>query len=138
MDIEAVKKAVEQDDEGVTVTIFQRTGEPYLGADGSEATVTVVGTESSRYRQAERRQQRKMFKRVRVRGADITPEDAESEAIDLAASAVIDWHGWELDGKPVPCEPKYVKQVLQIKHIFEQVQSAIQGHAAFFGEKSKG
>jgi hypothetical protein len=136
MDIEGLKKVVEQDDEGVTVTIFQRNGDPYLAADGSEATVTVVGSESKRYRDAERRQQRRLFKRARVRGAEITPEETEREAIEVASAAIIEWHGWEADGKPVPCENPHLTSFLKVKHIFEQVNAAIQGHAAFFEARS--
>lgn len=136
MDISKVHELVAQDDEGVVVTIYQRNGDPYLAADGSEATMTVLGSESKAYRAAERRQQRRLFKRMRVRSADVTPEETEAEAIELASSAVIGWHGWESNGKPLDCKPEHVKALLGVKHIFEQVNAAIQGHASLFGARS--
>jgi hypothetical protein len=131
-----LKQIVGQDEEGVEVVIYQRSGDPYLAPDGSECTMTFVGSESKRYRDAERRQQRRLFKRARTRSVDITPEETEAEAVELAAAACIDWHGWELDGKTAPCEPDNVKAVLRYKHIFEQANAAIQGHAAIFAAKS--
>lgn len=137
MNIDGLAKLAEQDDEGAVVTIYQRDGEPYRAEDGTDATVTVVGTESKQYRDAKLAQSRKLFKRARSGARDMTPEEAEAGAQRLAAAAVIDWHGWEADGKPLACTPDNVLKILKFPHIFEQVQAGIVGHAAFFAADSE-
>jgi hypothetical protein len=137
MDMKTLNKLIARDNEPVTITIYQPNGDPYLAADGSESTMDVVGAESELYRKAERRQQRRLFKRARLSQANIKPEEAEAEAIELCASGVVAWHGWEDDGKPWKCEHANVKLLLGVKHIFDQVNAGINGHASFF-EKSSG
>jgi hypothetical protein len=137
MKIKGLEKLREQSDEGITRTIFRPDGEPYLAADGTEATMTVVGSESKRYRDAKLAQQRRLMKRARTGARDLTPEELEENVLKQAAAAVIGWHGWEDDkGECHPCEEKYLVQVLAYDHIFDQVQSMIQGHAAFFANDS--
>ena len=136
MNIDGLEKLREQDDEGAVVTIYQRDGEPYLASDGTESTVTVVGSESKQYRAAKLAQQRRLMKRARTGARELTPEELERDVLKLAASAVTAWHGWEKGGKELPCEEKNVLQILEYVHIFEQVQAGIAGHSAFFAKGS--
>jgi len=136
MKIQEIAAIVENDNEGVEVQIYQRDEAPYLAADGSPCTITVVGAESDRYKAAKRAQSRRLMKRARS-GGRITPEESEAEAVTLCAAAVVAWHGWEdAAGKDLPCTPENVRLVLAYDHIFEQVQAGIMGHAAFFASKS--
>lgn len=136
MDIQAIHAAVAQEDEGVAVPIYQRNGDPYLAADGTQATITVVGSESKRYRAARHQQYRRISKRVRSGRADATPEEMERDALDLAAAAVVGWHGWEDGKKPLDLTPENVRRLLAYDHILDQVQAGIQRHAGFFAAAS--
>ena len=132
--LEAVR---EQADEGAVVTIFDPDGEAYLASDGSEATMTIVGAESKKYRAAKMAQQRALFKKARSSATSMTPEQAEKQVQRLAASAIIGWHGWEDDkGAEQDCSVENVCDVIKYVHIFDQVQAAIQGHSAFFANDS--
>ena len=133
MKLDTLKVLAEKDDEGVTITIYDRAGEAYKASDGTDATMTVVGSESKTYRKAKLDQSRKMMKRLRSGARDVPVEQAELDAQKLAASAVTAWHGWEDDKeKPLPCTVDNVLKVVAYDHIYSQVQQAIQGHAGFF------
>jgi len=133
MDILELDKETEQDEEGAAVPIFQRGGDPYLAADGTPATITVLGSESKKYKAGKRAATKKM---LRSYGSHVEPEDVERNAISLAAAAVIDWHGWEANGQPVPCTPENVKVLLSRDHILTQVQLGIDRHSSFFAKAS--
>lgn len=136
MDLKGLEKIAEQANEGVTITIYQPDGEPYRGLDGEPATVTVVGSESKRMKQARRAQQRRMIQRARMNVGSLSPEDSEREALLQVAAGVIAWTGWDDGKKDLPCETEFLVSVLEHDHIFEQVNGAIQGHAAFFAKGS--
>jgi len=105
-----------------------------MAADGSDATITVVGSEAKRYKAAKRQITDRMMKRRR---ATMSADDVERNAVFLAASAVTDWHGWELDKKPAPCTPENVQTLLRVEHIRDQVEEAIRGHSDFFSALSE-
>lgn len=134
MNIGEVKALVDKDNEGAVVTIYQKSGEPYVGLDGNPSTITVVGSESKRYRDAKHAQYRRMQKRVRSGRSEATPEELERDNVDLTAAAVIAFSGWEDDGKPLAFTPENVKLLLSFEHILEQVQAGIHRHASFFAE----
>ena len=137
MRIAGLEKVREQADEGVTITIYQPDGEPYLASDGSEATFTLAGSESKQYRDAKLAHQRRLMKRARTGARDMTPEELQRDVLKQAASAFLSWHGWEDDkGADMPCEEKHILEVIQYDHIFEQAQACIAGHAGFFAKDS--
>jgi len=129
MDLKKVDDIVARADKPVTITIYQPNGEPYRAKDGTEATMDVVGSESKKYRTAEGVIADRMLSKRR---AKFSKEDIERNAIFLAASAVVGWHGWEIDGKEAEPSPENVRFLLQYKHIRNQVDEAINGHADFF------
>lgn len=131
MDLKGLDKIVAQADEPVTVTIYKPNGDPYTASDGSESTVTVVGSESKKYKAAQRRITDRVLHKRRSK---MKAEEVEENSILLVASAVIDWHGWEDGDQPAPCTPDNVKALLRVGHIREQVDEAIRGHADFFTE----
>lgn len=131
MDIGKIKELVELDEEGAVVPITGKDDEPYLAADGTPCTITVLGSESKRVKAAQMAIQRRRVKPGR-RGFSFTPEEAELARIEQAAAAVIDWHGWEDgNGKPVPCIPENIKELLSIQHILVQVELGIGNHSFF-------
>lgn len=123
-----------KEDEGVEVPIYDKRGDAYLGPDGEPASITVVGSESKKYREAKHAQYRRMSKRVRGGRSEPSPEELERDAVELAAAAVVAFKGWEADGKPLTFTPENVKTLLGFDHILEQVQAGIHRHASFFGE----
>jgi len=135
MKLGAIKDIVATADEPVTITIYQPNGDPYLGADGEESTIDVLGSESKKYRAASRQVQDRMLNRRRGK---LTADDVEKNAIFLAASAVTGWSGWEgEDGKPMDCTPENVRLLLEIPHIRTQVDEAIRDHADFSSASSR-
>jgi hypothetical protein len=136
-DITQIRDAVKQDEEGAVVTIFDKNDEPYLAADGTPCTMTVLGSESRRVRKA---QLELAKRRTRPgRSTRFTLEEAEELQIEQSAAAVTAWHGFEdANGVELPCTPENVKTVLGLaQHILLQVQSAIQDHARFFAKPSE-
>lgn len=133
MDIGKLDSIIAADEEVADVTITQKSGEPYLAADGTPATIGVVGSESKQYRLGRDKITRKLTRMGRVR---FEPEDIRKNRVEQAAAAVVRWHGWEMNGKDWPCTPENVKLLLAYDHILEQVEYAIASHADFFGKPS--
>jgi hypothetical protein len=134
MELTSLKALREREDEGVVIAIYDKRGDAYTGVDGQPATITVVGSESKKYKDAKHAQYRRMAKRVRSGRSEPSPEELERDAVELAAAAVIGFDGWEADGKPLAFTPENVRLLLSFDHILEQVQGGIVRHASFFAE----
>lgn len=135
MSTEKLDELLALDERRAEVTIYAKGGDPYLGANGEPSTITVVGSESKRVRDAQRASTKRL---IRGRRSKLTPEDMEQNRIAVAAAAVVDWSGWEDGDSPLPCTPDNVRRLLQVPHILEQVESAVNGHADFFANASTG
>lgn len=135
MKLSELKVAVAKDEEGVVVPIVGKDGEEYTALDGSPVTITVVGAEAKRIRDARTVQTKRVLRQQRTR---LDVEDLRTNRIELAAAGVIAWHGWEDDNdQPIACTPENVKAVLAAaEHVLDQVEQGIQRHAAFFGPSS--
>jgi hypothetical protein len=133
MDIKLLQAQVAQDDTPVTIPIYQKDGDPYLAADGTPATIDVVGNESKKYRLARLAVQKQMLRSRRTR---VEPEDLQRNRIALAAAAVTGWHGWEADGKALEASPENVRALLSVEHILDQVEAGVSLHADFFKQNS--
>lgn len=130
MDVKELAAEAARDEEGVAIPIHARNGEPYGSSNGEAVTITVLGSESKRYREASDRLLRRA---LRSRQRTLTPKELRENRVERAAAAVIEWHGIEANGEPWPCEPENVKALLfQSEHILEQVEIGIDGHADFF------
>lgn len=137
MKIDGLKAIREQADEGSEIVIYDLAGDAYKASDGSDATFTLLGSESKKYRDAKLAHQRRLIKRARAGGREMTPEELDLATLKQAASAFLGWHGWEDDrGADHPCEEKYILKVISYGHILEQAQAGIQGHAVFFTNDS--
>jgi len=134
MDLKKLAELRAVDEEGAVVTIYQRNGDPYLAMDGTESTMTVLGSEAKAYKAAKRNTTKRMLNRRRTM---LEPEDIERNRINQAAAGVIEWHGWDDGKKDQPCTPENVTVTLKEDHILEQVEAAIQGHADFFTQPSE-
>lgn len=134
MKLSTLQAVVAQDEEQVTVPLYGKNGETLKAADGSDLTITVVGSESKRYRAARDAQTRRMLRQQRK----LEPGDLRTNRIDLAAAAVVAWHGLEDDSDaPVVCTPENVKMLLGVSEsMLEQVEEAISRHASAFLERS--
>lgn len=133
MDINALKSKVAQDDTPVTIPIYQKDGDPYLAADGTPATIDVVGSESKRYKAARTKITKNMLRSRRVR---VEPEDLQRNRIAMAAAAVTGWHGWENGNEPLACTEENIAMLLGIEHVLEQVEAGISAHTDFFKQSS--
>lgn len=135
MNIDTISQEIEQDEEGVTITIFKKNEDPYLAADGSEATMTVLGTDAKQVRAVRDRQTRRYLKNQKKKR---TPEDLRRNRIELATAAVKAWHGWEdADGAPLPCTPQNVARLLKYDHVLAQIEEASEAGASFFESSSE-
>jgi len=128
MDVKNLELLVASDEEGVVITIYQKNGDPYLAKDGTDSTMTVVGSESKKIKAAKRGMTKRMLKRRRV---TLDEMEVERNQIEMAAAAVIDWHGWEKGDKTLECTSENVRYVLTIDHIREQVEQGRDAHADF-------
>ncbi len=135
MDIsnESIEAVLADEEREAVVIIYQRDGDPYVALDGSDATMTVVGSESKRVREAKAKLQKKL---LNSRRSKMTPDDIRRSRINTAAAGVVGWRGWDKDGKEADCSPGNVRDVLALEHILEQVESAISEHADFFAKPS--
>ena len=135
MDIgkESIDAVLAEDEREATVTIYQKNGDAYKALDGSDSTMTVVGSESKRVREAKASLQKRLLKSRRTK---MTPEDIRVSRINTAASGVTGWHGWDISGKDADCTRDNVRDVLRLEHILEQIEAAITEHADFFAKPS--
>jgi len=129
MDILTITESVGKDNEGVVVVINGPDGEPYTALDGSPATMTILGSQSTAVGKARDAQTRKFLKNT---GGKTDVADLRANRIALASAAVVAWHGWEQDGLPLPLSGPNVALFFNAdERILEQVESAIQKHADF-------
>lgn len=135
MDLSGIGEEVAKDEEGVIVPIFRKNSEPYLSSDGKPASVTVLGSESAKYRTARDSITRRALQAGARRGK-LEPEDLLKNRVSLCAAVVIDWFGWEAGGKPAPCIEANVRELLKAEHILEQVEAGIANHSDFFEKPS--
>lgn len=120
-------------DESKPVTILRLDGEPYKALDGTDSTISVVGSESRRMRKWEEAER----ERMKVGGFNRT-DDAERRVARVVA-AVTAWHGWDADGADLPCTPDNVRALLSSEgavHILRQLETGIAGHSLFSSASS--
>jgi len=131
-DIGKIKKQIaETDDLAVAIPIYDRQGEPHLAAGGSQATISVLGSESAEYKRRKAKADRAM-----ARGGRNVPLDEQRRM--WAACGVEAWHGWEDDsGRPLECTNENVKALLTLDYILHQVEAGIRRDGDFFASASR-
>jgi hypothetical protein len=88
----------------------------------------VVGSESKQVRRAKDAQGKRLFRERRTK---LEPADFQANRVEIAAAAIVDWHGWEAGGQPLPCTPENARGLLAAEHILTQVEEAVHRHADF-------
>lgn len=133
MDITKAQAQVQQDNEGVTIKITDRAGEPDLDSQGEQTTITVLGEYAEKVKKTLESQTRAMWKR---KAGTFDPATVtQRNRIDTAASAIIAWSGIEDGGKPVACTKENAVRLLDAAPwILKQVEAAIESPASFFGK----
>jgi hypothetical protein len=123
MKLSTLKTAVARSEDAAIIPLLDETGEPYLASDDSPVTVSVVGSESKRIRDARDK---------------LDPADLRTNRIELATAGVIAWHGIEAeDGSAIECTPANVREFLgAAEHVLTQVEDGIARHARFFAPPS--
>lgn len=106
-----------------------------VGGERRPVTITVAGSYSSRYRDAERAA---ADRRVAERKLEMAQEDLDRERLDVIAACVTAWDGWYLDGEAAPATKENVLRVLQVPYFRTQVEAAIRDHEGFTWTPSDG
>lgn len=132
-DILKLQDEVARDEQGLTETIYQKDGDPYLAPDGSECTITILGMDAKRVRRTQDSIQRRL---VQKHGRKFEPAEYRKQRIELAASAVTGWAGWTAGEQPLEYSNENTIALLSVEHILEQVEAILKGHAAFFKSAS--
>lgn len=120
------------EDEGVVVHFHDAEREPMY--DGDEPfSARVAGSYSSYYRKERRRQQDKL---LRLKRAKLDSEAVDQSQLELEVACIIEWT-LSAGGKPLPISVATWGAVLKAQPQWqEQVQEAMNDHAAFFGSRS--
>ena len=123
-----------QQDKGTRVVLRNHLGDTltYTDTNGEvvEVYATVAGTLSNTYRRAEDAQRDRQLKR---RSVTLTSEQLTQQQIALTAACVLEWNLRD-GGKPIPCTPANVSQVLNAApYIRADIEAAMTDAARFLG-----
>lgn len=99
-------------------------------------TVTLRSSDSPEIQALLRANQNKRIQQAQVSGKLVmTAEQREEEGTALLVAAVVDWSGFELDGKPLECTASNVRMILAdpaYAWIRRQVDAAFGDQTRFF------
>jgi len=93
--------------------------------------ITLLGTDSTLYRQRFAAWRQKFINTNNVPGIN----DAEEQAMECRAACTVNWKGMERDGKPYECTPQNVRELYSnpgYSWLVEQVDAFIQDRSNFF------
>lgn len=133
-DLQQAQEQIEAQETPVAIPIFKPNGEPYEAPDGTQCTISVLGSESKKARQADDINARRILQAQRRR---LEPADIRRNQLEKAAALVTDFHGWEENGAPLEFNKDNVRKLLAFDHILDQVQRGINAHADFFTTASQ-
>lgn len=129
MNINELEGLADLEEEGVALPMFGKDGEPILGKDGEQATVTVVGGDSKQVRAV---QQQVTRRQLRASRTSITPEEIQQNRINEAAAAITGWTGFEDDDGPWPCNKENTRKLMSAPFLLRQVEEGVKAHSTFF------
>lgn len=133
MDIAKIHEELVNEEQAVVVTICDKLSEPYKAADGTDCTISVVGSDSTRFKEQEKAN-KKWAKHL---GRMPTDEETNRLAVKQIATCCVAWHGFEKDGKPWEFSTDNVAKLLtDFDHILDQVTGAVFRHKRFFTSNS--
>jgi hypothetical protein len=130
-DLSKLEGARQKQEDGVPVAIKH----PATGADLG-ITITIASYESERVKRVAREMaNRAMMEAKRNPRRGDTVEAIEERTIAIAAAAIIDWKGIEMDGKPLPFTRDNAKMLLEkFPFIGEQLDAAAGDRSLFFAD----
>jgi hypothetical protein len=144
-------------EQGATMIVRDPFGEPtddgeqpaLLAADGTPATLTLLGADSETARKFEYRLQAEATNRAHAviwnsgkrRSVAVTPEEKAEEAarrIDKMVALTVGWHGFEDDeDQPIPFSEEAVRCLYeQNLFIYQQAEAFVNDRARFFARSS--
>ncbi len=111
---------------GAVLELNTKTGEPATQKDGSPVTITLLGTDSKKWRKAEDAVGDRRLKAASPRhgAAAKSMEEQRNDVAFLLASVTVSWSGLQNDGTDLECNLENAKK-LYLAHPFirEQVDS---------------
>lgn len=132
----------------MTVANPLKPTEPLLGADGTPATITLLGIDSKVARRHQHRldaaRESKVYEKAFNKATDelmdlgnvVTEDDIEARdavALDLLVALTVAWSGFEAGGEPFPCTPENVRQLYEeCAPIRAQADAFVRDRARFF------
>lgn len=122
MDIGNSKSVADREEEGTEIEVRDVRGEVEEGV-----TITVVGTYSTTYTRAQKRNRDKYF-RQRLDG-----DTLEKQSLETVARCIKSWKGFTSNGQEFPyTTDNAVLLLANAPWIREQVEGAMNDHASFF------
>jgi hypothetical protein len=98
-------------EEGAVMTVTHpATGVPLEQDDGTPVTITLAGTDSERFRRAERQALNRRLQGPR-RNQNVTAEELEANGINGLVACTLAWSGIVLDGESLACTPDNARLV---------------------------
>ncbi|AGN30433.1 hypothetical protein SXAG_00152 [Synechococcus phage S-CBS4] len=98
-------------------------------------TVTLLGQDSSVFKNLKRRKQNAMLTRM-SKGKKAVSMDAdtlERDALDEVVALTVDWKGFELDGKKLPFNDENARMVYsEYEWLMQQAQEFVANRSNFF------
>jgi len=136
LNIKQQQDLASKEDEGTDVHIHGVDERPlFYEKDGVETpvTITVVGTNSQRFRQIESRQRRR-----RLKPKDLTGEKVHEDAIEKVAFCTLRWEGViDEHDNVIRCDfENAVMLYSALPHVYSQLLEAMGDHERFFGSSS--
>jgi hypothetical protein len=101
-------------------------GEPLIGGNGEQLSVTIYGPGSKQYAKAQAERNQRLLARMAKRGnsgAKLTPDEQTAEAAAFLAACTKSFNGWAYNGDPTAFEACYNDRPLTF--IADQVQAGI-------------
>ncbi len=130
MDIGNSKTVADREEEGTEIEVRDVAGGVEEGV-----TITVVGTYSATHRKAQNQNRDRFLKQ---RGK-IDSDMIEKQSVETTARCIKAWRGFTSDGKDFPCtRENAIAMLTNAPWIREQVEEAMNDHAAFFPTPSAG
>lgn len=128
-DVERIDEAKNQREIGVEMAFLH----PKTGAD--TGAVIVVAAYTSERVKAKARAIAKEWEKRRERNPTFMPGLDEQERLSRAmtCAAVIDWRGFNRDGKLWPCTPENIETLTADPAVTKQIDAKAGDEAAFFG-----
>jgi len=114
------------------VLLHPSTRQPITDDDGNESALLVVGMDSDRYLEVERKLNNRKLRQLQTQNKlRLTAEEVEAENLEKLAAAIVGIENIVFNGKPLEYGEKAVAQLLSMAWLREQVEAFISDRAHF-------